>query len=139
MSKTMIKRGPDLLQRVTQAFLGHGYSGLSMVTMAEACGFMQRTAVLLFQQQGRRVRGVDSIPQRRRMELAREAGKAMLAKGGSALDIIAEILDVRQGGTRRRANRSPHMVELNAEVFTASAAGISSSRSPMPSRRNWNS
>jgi hypothetical protein len=42
MPKTMIKPGRDLLQRVNQAFLDHGYSGLSMVTMAKACGFTQR-------------------------------------------------------------------------------------------------
>jgi hypothetical protein len=63
MSKTMIKPGPDLLQRVTQAFLDHGYGGLSMVTMARACGFTQ-CALLLFQQQGRRVPGDDPIRQR---------------------------------------------------------------------------
>jgi hypothetical protein len=42
MPKTMIKPGRDLLRRVNQAFLDHGYSGLSMVTMAKACGFTQR-------------------------------------------------------------------------------------------------
>ena len=42
MPKTMIKPGPDLLRRVNQAFLDYGYSGLSMVTMAKACGFTQR-------------------------------------------------------------------------------------------------
>ena len=41
----------------------------------------------------------------------------MRANGGSALDIIAEILDVRYGDTRRRVTASPHMVELNAEAF----------------------
>jgi len=39
MSKTMIKPGRDLLNRVNQAFLDYGYSGLSMVMMAKACGF----------------------------------------------------------------------------------------------------
>jgi hypothetical protein len=49
--------------------------------------------------------------------LGLEAGKAMRAKGGSALDIIAEILDIRYGDTRRRVIGSPHTVELNAEAF----------------------
>jgi hypothetical protein len=35
-------RAARQLQRVNQAFLDHGYSGLSMVTMAKACGFTQR-------------------------------------------------------------------------------------------------
>jgi AcrR family transcriptional regulator len=30
------------MQRVHQTFLDYGYSGLSMVTMAKACGFTQR-------------------------------------------------------------------------------------------------
>jgi hypothetical protein len=97
MPKTMIKPGRDLLRRVNQAFLDHGYSGLSMVTMAKACGFTQRAPS-------------ESIPKL-------EAGKAMRAKGGSALDIIAEILDIRYGDTRRRVIGSPHTVELNAEAF----------------------
>jgi hypothetical protein len=51
------------------------------------------------------------------IELGLEAGKAVRAKGGSALDILTEILDVRYGETRRRVMRSPHTVELNAEAF----------------------
>jgi hypothetical protein len=39
------------------------------------------------------------------------------ADGGGALDIFAEILDVRYGETRRRLTRSPHTIELNAEAF----------------------
>ena len=41
----------------------------------------------------------------------------MRASGGSALDIVATVLDVRYGETRRRLTRSPHTVELNAEAF----------------------
>ena len=117
MSKTMIKPGPDLLQRVGQAFLDHGYSGLSMVTMAKSCGFTQRALYYYFSNKEDAFRAMIQYRNDEAMGLAREAGKAMRAKGGSALDIIAEILDVRYGGTRRRVNRSPHMVELNAEVF----------------------
>jgi AcrR family transcriptional regulator len=48
MSKTMLKPGPDLMQRVHQTFLDYGYSGLSMVTMAKACGFTQRALYYYF-------------------------------------------------------------------------------------------
>lgn len=44
----MIKPGPDLLQRVSEAFLDHGYGGLSMVMMARACGFTQRALYYYF-------------------------------------------------------------------------------------------
>jgi AcrR family transcriptional regulator len=117
MSKTMIKPGPDLLQRVSQAFLDYGYSGLSMVTMAKACGFTQRALYYYFSNKEDAFRAMIQYRNDEAVELARDAGKAMRAKGGSALDIIAEILDIRYGNTRRRVIPSPHTVELNAEAF----------------------
>jgi AcrR family transcriptional regulator len=115
--KMMIKPGPDLLHRVNQAFLDHGYSGLSMVVMAKTCGFTQRALYYYFNNKEHAFRSVIQYRNDEAVELGREAGKAMRAKGGSALDIIAEILDVRYGETRRRVMRSPHTVELNAEAF----------------------
>src|SRR4051795_3827702 len=117
MSKSMIKPGPDLLQRVSQAFLDYGYSGLSMVTMAKTCGFTQRALYYYFSNKEDAFRAMIQFRNDEAIELAREAGKAVRAKGGSALDIIAEILDVRYGNTRRRVIPSPHTVELNAEAF----------------------
>jgi len=117
MSKTMIKPGPDLLQRVSQAFLDYGYSGLSMVTMAKSCGFTQRALYYYFSNKEDAFRAMIRFRNDEAMEQAREAGKAVRAKGGSALDVIAEILDVRYGNTRRRVILSPHIVELNAEAF----------------------
>jgi AcrR family transcriptional regulator len=117
MSKTMIKPGPGLLQRVNQAFLDYGYSGLSMVTMAKACGFTQRALYYYFSNKEDAFRAMIHYRNEEAVDLGREAGKAMRANGGSALDIIAEVLDVRYGNTRRRVIRSPHTVELNAEAF----------------------
>ena len=117
MSKSMIKPGPDLLQRVSQAFLDYGYSGLSMVTMAKVCGFTQRALYYYFSNKEDAFRAMIQFRNDDAVALARDAGKAIRAKGGSALDIIAEILDVRYGDTRRRVIPSPHTVELNAEAF----------------------
>jgi len=117
MSKTMIKPGPDLLQRVSQAFLDYGYSGLSMVTMAKACGFTQRALYYYFSNKEDAFRAMIQFRNDEAVALARDAGTAVRAKGGSALDIIAEILDIRYGNTRRRVIPSPHTVELNAEAF----------------------
>jgi AcrR family transcriptional regulator len=117
MPKPMIKPGPDLLQRVSQAFLDYGYSGLSMVTMAKACGFTQRALYYYFSNKEDAFRAMIQYRNDEAVDLGREAGKAMRENGGSALDIIAEILDVRYGNTRRRVIRSPHTVELNAEAF----------------------
>jgi len=117
MAKTMIKPGHDLLQRVNQAFLDYGYSGLSMVMMARACGFTQRALYYYFNNKEDAFRAMINHRNEEAIKLGLEAGTAVRAKGGSALDIIAEIVDVRYGDTRRRVIRSPHTVELNAEAF----------------------
>jgi AcrR family transcriptional regulator len=113
----MLKPAPDLMQRVTQAFLDYGYSGLSMVTMAKACGFTQRALYYYFNNKEAAYRAVIQYRNDDAVTSAREAGKAVRAKGGSALDILTEILDVRYGETRRTVIGSPHTVELNAEAF----------------------
>jgi AcrR family transcriptional regulator len=117
MAKTMIKPGRDLLQRVNQAFLDYGYSGLSMVAMARACGFTQRALYYYFNNKEDAFRAMVQFRTEEAVVSGLDAGKAIRAKGGSALDIIAEILDVRYGDTRRRVIGSPHTVELNAEAF----------------------
>ena len=117
MAKTMIKPGHDLLQRVNQAFLDYGYSGLSMVMMARACGFTQRALYYYFNNKEDAFRAMIDHRNEEAIKLGLEAGTAVRAKGGSALDIIAEIVDVRYGDTRRRVIVSPHTVELNAEAF----------------------
>ena len=117
MSKKMIKPGPDLLKQVNQAFLDYGYSGLSMVVMAKACGFTQRALYYYFGNKEEAFRAMIAFRHGESVELAFAAGQSVRAKGGSALDIIATIVDVRYGETRRRLTHSPHTVELNAEAF----------------------
>jgi len=46
------------------------------------------------------------------------AGRKRGSEGGNALQILTEIINIRYGETRRLSNASPHLVELNAEVFT---------------------
>ncbi|WP_050629403.1 TetR/AcrR family transcriptional regulator [Bradyrhizobium viridifuturi] len=117
MSKKMIKPGPDLLTQVNQAFLDYGYSGLSMVGLAKACGFTQRALYYYFSNKEEAFRAVIAWRHVEDVALALEAGRSVRAKGGGALDIFATILDVRYGETRRRLTGSPHTVELNAEAF----------------------
>ena len=94
-SKKMIKPGPDLLARVNQAFLDHGYSGLSMVVMARACGFTQRALYYYFGNKEDAFRAMIDFRNAEAIELGFAAGRAMRANGSSALDIVVEILDVR--------------------------------------------
>jgi AcrR family transcriptional regulator len=117
MSKKMIKPGADLLKQVNQAFLDHGYSGLSMVGLARVCGFTQRALYYYFSNKEDAFRAMIAFRNAESVELGLGAGRTTQARGGSALDILTDILDVRYGATRRRVSSSPHMVELNAEAF----------------------
>jgi AcrR family transcriptional regulator len=81
------------------------------------CGFTQRALYYYFSNKEQAFRAALADRNDEVVDLALQAGKAMRAKGGSALDILAEILDVRYGETRRMLTRLPHTVELNAEAF----------------------
>src|SRR5689334_11040631 len=102
MSKTKLKPGSDLMQRVSQAFLDYGYSGLSMVVMARSCGFTQRALYYYFNNKDAAFRAVIQFRNNEAVAAAREAGRSIRAKGGSALDIVAGMLDTRYGETRWR-------------------------------------
>jgi AcrR family transcriptional regulator len=115
--KKMIKPGPELLDRVRQAFLDHGYGGLSMVTLARICGFTQRALYYYFSNKEDAFRAAIARLNEDVVEGALHAGRTMREDGGSVLDVIAKILDMRYGETRRNLTRSPHTVELNAEAF----------------------
>lgn len=117
MAKKMITPGHDLLLRVNQAFLDHGYAGLSMVGLARECGFTQRALYYYFSNKEEAFRA--GVAHRNEVAIAQalEAGKKIRESGGSALDIMATIIDLRYGETRRMLTFSPHTVELNAEAF----------------------
>lgn len=117
MAKKMITPGHDLLMRVNQAFLDHGYAGLSMVGLARECGFTQRALYYYFSNKEEAFRA--GVAHRNEVAVAQalEAGKKIRESGGSALDVMATIVDLRYGETRRMLTFSPHTVELNAEAF----------------------
>src|SRR6186997_3195613 len=94
-SKRMIKPGRDLLEQVNQAFLDHGYSGLSMIGLARACGFTQRALYYYFSNKEGAFRAMIAWRHGESVALALEAGSAVRAGGGNALDIISEILKDR--------------------------------------------
>jgi AcrR family transcriptional regulator len=117
MAKKMITPGHDLLLRVNQAFLDHGYGGLSMVGLAKECGFTQRALYYYFSNKEEAFRAAIRHRNEEAVALALEAGADIRKRGGSALDIVATIVDLRYGETRRTLTLSPHTVELNAEAF----------------------
>ena len=117
MAKKMITPGHDLLVRVNQAFLDNGYSGLSMVGLARICGFTQRALYYYFSNKEEAFRAAIKHRNEQAIETALAAGHALRESGGTALDILAEVIDHRYGETRRTLALSPHVVELNAEAF----------------------
>jgi AcrR family transcriptional regulator len=117
MAKTKARPSPALMQRVERAFLDHGYNELSMRGLAKACDFSTRALYHYFSNKEEAFRA--SVHHQNGLALSAgfAAGRAVKANGGGALDILAEVMNIRFGETRRKANASRHIVELNAEVF----------------------
>jgi AcrR family transcriptional regulator len=107
----------ELMLRVRNAFLAFGYDGMSMVSLAKACGFTRRSLYNYFSNKEEAFRASIRYDNRDFVRNGMEAGAEVRRQGGSALDIIAAILDTRYGFTRRLVTTSPHMIELNAEAF----------------------
>ncbi len=117
MTEKTMKPGPALMQKVRQAFLDHGYSELSMVGLAKACGFTRRALYHYFSSKEDAFKASISDTNAHLIQTGLEAGDAVRKAGDSALDVVSEIMNERYGFTRRALNLSPHIVELNAEAF----------------------
>jgi AcrR family transcriptional regulator len=117
MAKTKARPSPALMERVGRAFLDHGYSELSMRGLAKACDFSTRALYHYFSSKEEAFRASVYYHNGVALSAGFAAGQAIRANGGDALDIVAEIMNIRFGETRRKANASQHVVELNAEVF----------------------
>jgi AcrR family transcriptional regulator len=117
MAKKKLQPGGELLLRVEQAFLDHGYAELSMLGLAKACGFSPRSLYYYFSSKEEAYRAAAHHRNVVAIDAALAAGETVRTGGGGAVDIFAKIMDIRYGELRRRLNLSPHTVELNAETF----------------------
>src|ERR1700744_1964243 len=97
MAKAKSRPSPALMQRVQRAFLDHGYSELSMRGLASACDFSPRALYHYFSSKEEAFRA--SVQYHNDLALAAgfASGRARRAAGGSALDILAEIMNERYG------------------------------------------
>jgi AcrR family transcriptional regulator len=118
MAKGKFQPAPALLLQVENAFATQGYDKLTMRALAKACDFSTRALYFYFSNKAEAFRSAVQFRNDLALSTGFAAGRARRAAGGDALDILAEIIDVRYGDTRRIANASPHLVELNAQVFT---------------------
>ncbi len=103
--------------RVESAFAAHGYSELTMRGLAKACDFSTRALYFYFSNKEEAFRAAVRFRNDLALGTGFAAGREQWAAGGDALDILAAVINIRYGDTRRIANASPHLVELNAEVF----------------------
>jgi len=103
--------------QLEKAFTTQGYGALTMRAIARACGFSTRALYFYFSNKEEAFRAVIRFRNEVGMATGFEAGRKRREAGGDALDILSDIINVRYGDTRRIANASPHLIELNAQVF----------------------
>ena len=106
-----------LVHHARQVFLRLGYDAPTMTVLADGCGLTRRGLYHHFKSKEDLFRASLKIGNIEALEAGDTAAHAMLASGGSALDVIASWLDTRFGTTRRNLGLSPHAAELNDTAF----------------------
>lgn len=107
----------ELVSRLEQAFLDHGYAHLTMITIADIVDVTRRTLYNYFSSKEEAFRFLIEHANANAVAAGMAAGRAALAEGQGAVEILASLLDVRDGNTRRRLARSPHAIEINDQAF----------------------
>lgn len=115
--RAMMRPSDEMMERVRDAFHAHGFRELSMGGLAAACGYTRRNLYNYFGNKDDAFRALIQHSNTYHGRLGIEAGRALLEKNASALDVLTEILVVRYATVWRRMNNSPHAVEINAEAF----------------------
>ena len=90
---------------------------MTMTALADACGLTRRGLYHHFKNKDEIFRAIIVRSNHEALESSAWAARAMLARGGSALDVVAEWLDIRFGNTRRGVVNSPHGEEMNTMAF----------------------
>ena len=118
--KTMVLDGPALkiVQRVRDLFLAQGYHPVSMTAIAAACGLTRRALYHHFHQKPELLRAMLVLSNREAQKDADWAARKEMARGGSALDVVAVWLDSRFGATRRLVEKAPGGEDLNKASFS---------------------
>jgi len=103
--------------RVREAFDRYGYTALSMSVLARACGLTRRGLYHHFSNKEEAFRAALWLENIERLAEGTRAARDVLESGGSTLDVVAALLDVRFGVTGRRLALSPHAKEINDMAF----------------------
>ena len=118
MASKKLQPSSALLVQIEATFLAQGYKALTMEKLAEACNLSRRALYFYFGSKAEAFRAIVLFRNQVALDTSFAAGRKRWFNGGNALEIFAEIINIRYGDTRRIANASGHVVELNAEVFT---------------------
>jgi AcrR family transcriptional regulator len=118
MAKKKLHPSAALMLQIENAFFAYGYSKLTMERLAHSCNFSRRALYFYFSNKAEAFRGIVRFRNDLAMSVGFAAGRKRWSEGGNVLQILTEIINIRYGDTRRLSNASPHLVELNAEVFT---------------------
>lgn len=117
MPKKKLQPSPAMLLQMEQALFTYGYSDLTMEQFADACNFSRRALYFYFSNKPEVFRAIVRFRNELGLTTGFAAGRKLWSDGGNALEILAEIINIRYGDLRRIAHTSPHLVELNSEVF----------------------
>ena len=107
----------EMMEHVRQAFFDHGFRELSMGGLAAACGYTRRNLYNYFSNKEDAFRASIQHTNTYYSRLGIEAGRALLDRNASAVDVLTEILVVRYATVWQGLNASPHASEINAEAF----------------------
>ena len=118
MASKKLQPSPALLFQIGATFRAYGYKALTMEKLAEACNFTRRALYFYFSSKAEAFRAYTLFRNEVALSTSFEAGRKRWSDGGNALEILSDVINIRYGDTRRLANASKHVVELNAEVFT---------------------
>jgi len=88
-----------------------------MSSLAEICGLTRRALYHHFSNKEEAFRYVLRYDGEVAIDAGMAAGRARLAQGADAVDILTTIMDARYADNRRRLARSPHALEINDQAF----------------------
>jgi AcrR family transcriptional regulator len=116
-TRVMMQPSSEMMDRVRTAFYAYGFRELSMGGLASACGYTRRNLYNYFSNKETAFRALVQHTNAVEGQRGIDAGRALLERGASALDVLTEVLVVRYVPVRQRASRSPHAREINNEAF----------------------
>ena len=107
----------ELLLRVRQAFMAYGYQHMSMVALSQACGFTRRSLYNYFANKDEAFRAMFLDYNLEIIDRAWGRARAIRTGGGSVLDVVSGLIDVRYGDLWRILRDSPHAAEMKGTAF----------------------